>query len=136
MIVAHAHIEVATPEAQIAFYCDGLGSSLKRRLSPGWIELASANLPVFLPANRPSIAELGKTTAQRICERHWTPVHPDFIVDDLDAMVARLQRLGGTLDREIRKQEYGRIACMADPFGNGFDLTEFSGEGYEGVSRS
>ena len=63
-------------------------------------------------------------------------MHLDFVVTDLDARVARLVALGGTLDRAVRDREYGRIANMADPFGNGFDLIEFSGFGYDGVSRS
>lgn len=135
MIVAHAYIEVATAEAGIAFYCDGLGLSLKRRLSPRWIELAGANLPIFLLAGRSPVAELGAATAQRTYERHWTPVHLDFVVIGLDAMVARLQERGGSLDREIGQRAYGRIANMADPFGNGFDLVEFYGDGYEGLAR-
>ena len=65
--------------------------------------------------------------------RHWTPVHLDFIVTDLDEMVARLCSLGATLDREIQIREYGRMANIADPFGNGFDLIEFSGPGYYDV---
>jgi hypothetical protein len=35
----------------------------------------------------------------------------------------------------IKLREYGRIAGMADPFGNGFDLIEFSGAGYDAVAR-
>ena len=119
----------------IAFYCDGLGLTVKRRLSPRWIELAGANLPIFLLANRPEIVDLGSTSAKRDYARHWTPVHLDFVVPDLDAMVARLSALGGTLDRAVKVREYGRIANMADPFGNGLDLIEFSGPGYDGVSR-
>jgi hypothetical protein len=34
-----------------------------------------------------------------------------------------------------REHKYGRIANMADPFRNGFDLIEFSGSGYDAVSR-
>ena len=43
---------------------------------------------------------------------------------------------GTTLDRVIKKREHGRITNMADPFGNGFDLIEFFGNGYTAVSRS
>ena len=135
MLEIHAYIEVADLDRGIGFYCDGLGLSLKRRLSPNWVELAGANLPVFLLGNRPPIAELGAATARRSFERHWTPVHLDFIVPDLDAAAARLVALGATLDRAIQSREYGRMANMADPFGNGFDLIEFSGPGYDGVSR-
>jgi len=135
LIVAHAYIDVPDATRGIAFYCDGIGLTVKRRLSPRWIELEGANLPIFLLANRPSTADLGKTSAERTFERHWTPVHLDFVVDDLDATIARLLALGGSLDRPIGEREYGRIANMADPFGNGFDLIEFSGAGYDGVSR-
>ena len=62
------------------------------------------------------------------------PVHLDFIVPDLDAAVARLTALGASLDRAIQIREYGRMANMADPFGNGFDLIEFSGSGYDAIS--
>jgi predicted enzyme related to lactoylglutathione lyase len=136
MLVLHAYIEVTEAERGIDFYCKGMGLKLKRRLSPGWIELEGATCPVFLLANRPAIADLGSTTAQRSYQRHWTPVHLDFIVDDLDATVMRLKSMGATLDREARTRAYGRIANMADPFGNGFDLIEFAGAGYDAVSRA
>ena len=135
MIEVHAYIDVADLERGIAFYCGGLGLSLKRRLSPSWVELDGANLPVFLLGNRSPAADLGGTQIQRDFARHWTPMHLDFIVPDLDAAVARLTGLGATLDRPIRLAEYGRMANMADPFGNGFDLIEFSGSGYDAVSR-
>src|SRR4029079_16285162 len=122
MLTVRAYLEVAEHVAGITFYCDGLGLTVKRHLSPRWIELAGANLPIFLLANRPEVADLGTTIAKRDYSRHWTPVHLDFVVTDLDARVARLVALGGTLDRAVRDREYGRIANMADPFGNGFDL--------------
>jgi predicted enzyme related to lactoylglutathione lyase len=136
MLEVHSYIEVTEAERGIVFYCDGLGLTVRRRLSPRWIELAGANLKIFLLADRPDVADLGTTHAKRDYSRHWTPVHLDFVVSDLDAMVARLTARGGTLDRAIKHREYGRIANMADPFGNGFDLIEFSGAGYDGVSRN
>ena len=124
-------------ERGLALYCDGLGLTLKRRHSPRWIELSGANLPVFLLAGRASVADLGHgRTAPRDYQRHWTPVHLDFVVTGLDAMVSRLVEAGGSLDREVKQREYGRIANMADPIGNGFDLIEFSGPGYDGVLRA
>jgi predicted enzyme related to lactoylglutathione lyase len=135
MLTVHAYIEVTEAARGIEFYCEGLGLTVTRRLSPRWIELAGANLPIFLLADRAAVADLGSAKAARNFERHWTPVHLDFIVTDLDGMVSRLTRLGGSLDREIKHRDYGRIANMADPFGNGFDLIEFSGSGYDAVSR-
>src|SRR5207302_1875624 len=84
MLEVHAYIEVADLERGIAFYRDGLGLALKRRLGPGWVELDGGNLPIFLLGNRAPIAELGALRAERNFARHWTPVHLDFIVADLD----------------------------------------------------
>jgi predicted enzyme related to lactoylglutathione lyase len=136
MVVVHAYIEVTDAGRGVAFYCDGLGLTVARRLSPTWIELAGANAPIFLLAGRPPVADLGAVKVRRSYDRHWTPVHLDFVVTDLDGVVARLIGLGGALDREIATREYGRIGFMADPFGNGFDLIEFSGAGYDGVCRA
>jgi hypothetical protein len=94
-----------------------------------------ANLSIFLLADRPAVAELGTTNVTRDFGRHWTPVHLDFIVANLDEMVERLCGLGATLDREIQIREYGRMANMGDPFGNGFDLIEFSGPGYDNIKH-
>jgi hypothetical protein len=99
------------------------------------MELDGASLPIFLLADRPAVADLGSRQVERSYERHWTPVHLDFIVSDLDATVARLSALGGSLDRAIKLREYERIGNMADPFDNGFDLIEFSGAGYDAVAR-
>jgi hypothetical protein len=76
------------------------------------------------------MAELGTTTVSRGFGRHWTPVHLDFMVSNLDEMVERLCGLGASLDREVQICEHGRMAKTTDPFGNGFDLIEFSGPGY------
>lgn len=135
MVLVHAYIEVTELAAGIDFYCRGLGLTLRRRLSPSWVELAGANLPIFVLADRPPVADLGSRQIARSYERHWTPVHLDFIVDDLDETISQLVALGASLDRDVKSCEYGRIANMADPFGNGFDLIEFSGAGYDAVSR-
>ena len=132
----HAYIEVSELALGMNFYCDGLGLSLKRQLSPRWVELQGAGTPIYLLGNRPETADLGSTSATRSFERHWTPVHLDFVVTSLDEMVKRLLDFGATRDQAIKEREYGRIANMADPFGNGFDLIGCAGDGYEAVSRS
>src|SRR5438045_6154973 len=109
MLEVHAYIDVAELERGIAFYCDGLGLSLKRRLSPSWVELEGGNLPIFLLGNRSPTAQLGGTQIRRDFGRHWTPVHLDFIVPDIDAAVARLTALGATVDRPVQDADYGRM---------------------------
>ena len=48
LLLVHAYIEVSDLERGIEFYCRGIGLVLKRRISPTWVELTGANLPMFL----------------------------------------------------------------------------------------
>jgi len=133
MLTVHAYIEVADLERGIAFYSGALRLTLKRRLRPSWVELEGANLPIFLLGNRPPTADLGGKKVPRSFERHWTPVHLDFVVSDLDQAIERCRDLGASLERDIQVREWGRMANMADPFGNGYDLIEMGPRGYDVV---
>jgi hypothetical protein len=42
--------------------------------------------------------------------------------------------LGATLDAPAATHAWGRIARLADPFGNGFCLLQFLGRGYDEVA--
>jgi extradiol dioxygenase family protein len=54
LLAIHAYIEVTDLALGIEFYCDGLGLTQKRQLGSRWLELAGANLPIFLLADRPT----------------------------------------------------------------------------------
>jgi CheY-like chemotaxis protein len=43
----------------------------------------------------------------------------------------RARAAGALLDREVQTRKYGRLANLADPFGNGFCLLEMRGSGYD-----
>jgi predicted enzyme related to lactoylglutathione lyase len=58
-------------------------------------------------------------------------VHLDFEVDDVAQAVARAVTAGARLEGEIRRFDWGRIATLSDPFGNGFCLLQFTGAGYD-----
>jgi predicted enzyme related to lactoylglutathione lyase len=133
MLNVHVYVEVADLERGIAFYCGALDLTLKRRLRPGWVELAGADVPVFLLGDRTPTVNLGSRTVPRSFDRHWTPVHLDFIVSDLERSVERCRGHGASLECEIQVREWGRMANMADPFGNGFDLIEMGPRGYDAV---
>lgn len=68
-------------------------------------------------------------------DRHWTPVHLDFVVPDLDAAIDRARLAGATLEGAPTTHAYGRLALLADPFGHGFCLIEFTGRGYDAIAR-
>jgi len=124
-------IDVSDLEAGIAFYRDALGLQPGRRLSTSWVEMLGASVPVDLLANPAGSSPAPGTSAVRDYARHWTPVHLDFAVDDIDAAVARAVAAGAKLDRDLKTQKWGRLANLSDPFGNGFCLLEFRGRGYD-----
>lgn len=125
-------IDVDDLERAIVFYTRGIGLVAGRRLRSDWAELLGASAPIDLLAEPAGTAPLGEGHAERRHYlRHWTPVHLDFIVTDLDARVQVLQDLGARLERPIQQRSWGRMANLADPFGHGVDLLEFQGRGYD-----
>jgi len=66
--------------------------------------------------------------------RHWTPVHLDVVVKDIDAAVQRALHAGATLEQEVRSSHWGKLALMADSFGHGFCLVQFVGRGYDEIA--
>jgi predicted enzyme related to lactoylglutathione lyase len=124
-------IDVDDVERGIAFYTQGLGLALGRRFDAGWVELEGGPVPIDLlgrPKGSPTNSSPG--AAARDYRRHWTPVHLDFVVDDLDAAVRRATEAGATVEGDMGSYPWGRIARLADPFGHGFCLLEFRGRGY------
>jgi catechol 2,3-dioxygenase-like lactoylglutathione lyase family enzyme len=125
-------IDVDDLERGIAFYTGALGLRLGRRLGSDWAELLGGGSPVDLLANPAGSAPLGGEHPQRRdYGRHWTPVHLDFVVTDIDAAVQKLVSHGARLEGPILQRKWGRMANMADPFGHGLDLLEFRGRGYD-----
>ena len=70
MLTAGAYIDVTAAAPAMTMYCDGLGLSVKRPLSPTWIELGGASLPIYLQAGRPPYADTGSRQVPRSFERH------------------------------------------------------------------
>ena len=61
-------------------------------------------------------------------------MHLDFVVTDIRAALARAVKAGAKLERDVTQHAYGRLALLADPFGNGFCLLEFAGRGYDEIA--
>ena len=128
------NIDVPDLPRAIAFYCTAFGLSLSRRLGPEAAELTGWATPVYL-LEKPD-GTIGAGTEPRRYGRHWTPVHLDIVVDDLQAAVERATGAGATLQSEPRAAAWGRIAALADPFGHGICLIAFSSLGYDAILSS
>ena len=123
------NIDVPDIEAGVAFYRDAFGLTPARRLGRHAVELTGWPAPLYLletPAG-----SLAAAADRRRYDRHWTPVHLDVVVTDLDAALARALAAGARAETPVRDAAYGRIVTLADPFGHGFCLIEFQGRGYD-----
>ncbi len=123
-------IDVDDLDKGIEFYTKAIGLTVGRRLGRDWVELLGASSPIDLLANRVGTVPVRGGSMVRNYRRHWTPVHLDFVVEHLDAAVERAKAGGALLEGGIQQKRWGRLANMADPFGNGFCFLEFQGRGY------
>ena len=126
------NIDVDDLDKGTRFYCEGLGLRVGRRFE-GWLELVGGTAPIYLlPKDKGT--EAFPNGAKRDYARHWTPVHLDFVVSDIGKAIARALAAGAKLERDVTTHAYGKLALLADPFGNGFCLLEFTGEGYDAIT--
>ena len=126
------NIDVGDLEKATRFYCGALGLRVGRRFE-GAIELLGSSAPVYL-LEKPAGTRAFSGGEERDYRRHWTPVHLDFSVSDLPRAVAQAKAAGAALEQDIETKSWGRIAMLADPFGNGFCLIEFTGRGYDEIA--
>jgi predicted enzyme related to lactoylglutathione lyase len=125
------NIDVPDLERASEFYARAFELRVSRRLGSGVVELEGATSPVYLiRAAQGSSPFEGAPTVRRF-DRHWTPVHLDFVVEDLASAVERAVLAGARLERPARAARWGEIAVLADPWGNGFCFIEFTGRGYD-----
>jgi catechol 2,3-dioxygenase-like lactoylglutathione lyase family enzyme len=128
------NIDVEDLDRATRFYCDALGLRVGRRFD-GWIELVGGDAPIYLLPKATGTEAFPKG-AKRNYARHWTPVHLDFVVPDIGSALDRATAAGATLERGVTNHAYGKLALLADPFGNGFCLIEFTDRGYDAIALS
>lgn len=96
------------------------------------VELSGATSTIYLLQKSAGSAasSASDSTATRSYARHWTPVHLDFVVDDLAVAAERALRAGAKQESECVEWRGSRCITFSDPFGHGFCLIEFEGETY------
>lgn len=126
------NIDVPDLAAARRFYVEAFGLRDGRRLGDGVLELLGAQAPIYL-LQKPT-GSLGTGDQPRTYARHWTSVHVDVVVDDLDTALARALDAGARQEGGVREAAWGRIAQLADPFGHGWCLLQFLGKGYDEIT--
>jgi predicted enzyme related to lactoylglutathione lyase len=121
------NIDVDDLEKAIAFYSTGLGLRLGRRLFENSVaEMLGTSSTVHLLLKSPGSNAVPNAALSRRYDRHWTPVHLDFEVDEIDEATANAVRAGAVLEGEIQSFDWGHMATLHDPFGHGFCLLQFT----------
>jgi catechol 2,3-dioxygenase-like lactoylglutathione lyase family enzyme len=128
------NVDVDDLERGVRFYCDGLGLRVGRRFGIAAVELLGGGAPIYLLLKAPGSAPFAKAATPRSYRRHWTPVHLDFVVPELETALARAEGAGATREEAISEHAWGRMALLADPFGHGICLLQFRGRGYDEIA--
>lgn len=128
------NIDVDDLEKGIRFYTGALGMRVGRRFGRAAVELLGAEAPLYLLVKEDGTAPFLDALSRRDYRRHWTPVHLDFAVDDLDAAVTRATSAGARLEGAPSEHKWGKLALLSDPFGHGLCLIQFVGRGYDEVA--
>jgi predicted enzyme related to lactoylglutathione lyase len=118
----------------IRFYSSAFGLSVGRRFGNFGVEMLGSSAPIYLLAKDQGTPAAETTTQLRTYGRHWTPVHLDFVVEDIDLAVQTAVAAGARLEKPTTTHKWGKLALMADPFGHGFCFVQFLGQGYDEIA--
>jgi predicted enzyme related to lactoylglutathione lyase len=125
MVRLIVNVDVDDLEKAVEFYRRAIGLTLTRRLfEDSTAEMRGASSTIYLAVKPAGSSPAPGTISERDYRRHWTPVHMDFVVDDIEAAVTRAEEAGATLERGINTYGSFKEATLSDPFGNGFCLLE------------
>ncbi len=124
------NIDVPNLAPAIDFYCSALGLKLNRIIEEDVAELIGASSVIYLLQNSAGSNPMSALPQVRDYTRHWTPIHMDFVVDDVTKAAQRALDAGATQESECVEWRGSKCITFSDPFGNGFCLIEFAGDTY------
>src|SRR5437764_9859220 len=101
------NLDVDDIERAVAFYTQAFELRVGRRFDGDFVELLGAEAPIYLLFKAAGSAPFARAEQVRSYGRHWTPVHLDFVVADLDAALAQALAAGAVLEEPPSQQAYG-----------------------------
>ena len=128
------NIDVDDLSKAVAFYQAAARLRVGRRFGSLGVEMLGTSAPIYLLVKAGGTRPSTNTDEVRRYRRHWTPVHVDFVVPEIEVAVNRALEAGATIEGEIETHNWGREAHMADPFGHGICFIEFLGRGYDEIA--
>ena len=130
------NIDVNDLAGAVTFYCNAFGLTVGRRFGTDGVELLGASSAIYLLVKAEGTAPSDFTNQKRTYRRHWSPIHLDFVVPEIEPALQRAVTAGATLEKPVQTSKWGRLALLADPFGHGFCLVQFLGKGYDEIAQA
>lgn len=124
MISVSISIDVPRLADGVRFYDAAFGFSKVSEPLPGMAVLRAGDTEICLLEKAAGSVPSKHTQEVRRYQRHWTPVHLDLHVDDLESALAQALEAGATQEQVFDKPGYPAVAFCSDPFGHGFCLIE------------
>jgi predicted enzyme related to lactoylglutathione lyase len=128
------NIDVPDLDRAILFYQNAFGLRTTRLFGAGGAELSGWPVKLYL-LEKPE-GSVGAADERRRYARHWTPVHLDVVVENVEAALQKALAAGARAETEIKRDIWGKIVVVSDPFGHGLCLIEFLGRGYDEIAPS
>ena len=125
------NIDVPDLQRAVDFYTRALGLTHTRTLDDDTAELRGASSTIYLLCKPAGSTAVKSPPAVRDFARHWTPVHFDLVVDDVDAAAARALAAGATPETGHIDWRGSRCLSFGDPFGHGFCFIQFEHGTYD-----
>jgi predicted enzyme related to lactoylglutathione lyase len=129
------NIDVPDLDPAIRFYTAALGLKHTRTLDDDTAELTGAGATIYLLQKVAGTAAVKappivRDDLLRHYGRHWTPVHFDLVVDDVDAAARRAIAAGARQETGHIDWRGSRCISFSDPLGHGFCFIQFEHGSY------
>lgn len=113
-------IDVPSLEDARRFYVEAFGLVEEPSPATNVVIVTADNLRLCLLLRAEGSRPFPSAEQPRRYDRHWTPVHLDVRVSDIEGAVARAVAAGAAQETPIRTDEHGSWVSCVDPFGHGF----------------
>jgi catechol 2,3-dioxygenase-like lactoylglutathione lyase family enzyme len=113
-------IDVPQLDEGLRFYGDALGLVEVARPVATYVILKCGSSQIGLIEKRAGTKPAKGSDDVRRYERHWTPVHIDFHVDDFEGVLVNALNAGAKCEQKFEGGQHPPIAFCSDPFCNGF----------------
>jgi catechol 2,3-dioxygenase-like lactoylglutathione lyase family enzyme len=103
MMKLFVNIDVDDLDKAVRFYASALGLNVGRRFGASAVELLGSDSPIYLLLKASGTVTSDTTTQRRTYERHWTPVHLDFVVENIEKATERALAAGAKLEGPLAR---------------------------------